>query len=180
MFEAIIASSDTPYRTHQNLEKMLRDPLGEARYQFFILDEDFVWLRSPEPVGDIQWNASPIPEEGQVVTFMARLIPQVVRGANRAMGIRRQRKYLTGDERAHWIKSKLAEKGFALIGEPRLQEYTAHIEKKGAPPFFKNGVTVYGTAQITNAQEAFNVLSNGIGESKPFGFGSIIIMEIKQ
>lgn len=128
------------------------DDIGDGR--------KVVTVRSPYLSG-INVVPSPLPKVGDMVEFDVRL-HAVRRGGRREFPLK-------AAEVNAWMQPRM--KGFCLIGVRSVA--TCAIPKN--KEFTFNGFMVHGSALVDDADAAFQTLTEGIGRSRGYGFGMLMI-----
>lgn len=180
MFEAIVEMTGSTYQKHQTLESLLRrSPEDDCRRYIFMETDSGVLVRSPEKVGSLPWREKATPGLNERVRIVFRGLPVRKRG-KRPDRPKTQRTVLTAiEDQREWARSRLEANGLRMEDGFYVSDYTVSIKNKHEA-FIKAGIEVFGFGVVTDETLFAAALLNGIGEAKPYGFGTIFILENTQ
>jgi hypothetical protein len=152
--------------TADDLHKDIHRVMGvKQRHWLFHWDDigggrKMVTIRSPHLSG-ASVVQSPLPKVGDRVEFEVRL-HAVRRGGRREFPLK-------ATEVGAWMQPRM--KGFCLVGVRSVAACAIPKNKE----FNFNGFLVHGSALIDDADAAFQTLTEGIGRSRGYGFGMLMI-----
>ena len=79
-----------------------------------------------------------------------------------------------------WLAGQGEKNGFALLGPPQISGYRQHSlgRKRQGKPIQFSGVDYNGTLEVTDTPAFMSLLEQGLGRSKAFGFGMMMIRRL--
>ena len=180
MYEAVVEMNGSTYQKHQTLESLLRQSFDDDQRRYIFMETATgVVVRSREAIGSLPWREKSPPATGSRVRVVFRGLP------TRKLGKRPDRpktqKFILTDvgEQTEWARSRLAANGLQMDDGFYVSEFSVAIKNK-RESFIKAGIEVFGAGVVTDETLFEAALLNGIGEAKPYGFGTIFILETTQ
>ncbi|MFA5601341.1 MAG: type I-E CRISPR-associated protein Cas6/Cse3/CasE [Phenylobacterium sp.] len=93
--------------------------------------------------------------------------------SRKSSGTRYKRLFLSEDDDiVSWFEEKSVNNGFKIEHIELLDRSVESFRHKNNMPRF-NGVEIVGVLKIVDLEKFYNVLNNGIGKGKAFGFGML-------
>lgn len=175
MLEAYFSFTGGAYEAHQHLESVFkkRGEVSERKY-IFALDGRTLFVRCSEPNGKTSgWAERQNVKTGDALNIVMTGMPLKKKGARN--GRKATSVPLRSDEeRTEWAIRKLSENGFA-VGPLLICDHDVSVEKPRHRHIVINGIRINGSVTVTDEVKANKAITTGIGEGKPYGFGTIII-----
>lgn len=195
---ADVPGNDRPFLFRQEMEEGA-DGAMEGAPRFYVYS-----TRQPESAEGLEVQCKPFApqlEKGDRLAFRLRANPTVAKSAGEGMRSHRAdvlmdaRKPFAPGERTsqacreamdaaarEWLKSRAEALGFALPMEPEVSAYRQHVlsKKELAKPIRYSSVDYEGLLEVVNPTRLSEALVHGIGRSKAFGCGLLLLRRVPE